>query len=121
MCGSRRVAEAGDEKWRGCAWDGAPRMFHSHAGEGTQSPHSHELTWDSLEIDQGKNPQSPTDNSTMSSRESETAGEPAGAVVPTVRCKEAELCPVRAGRWPRGPPARKCGQLRASPRRHSCK
>lgn len=51
MCGSRRVAEAGEEKWRGCARDGTPGTFHSHAGEGTQSPHRHKLTRDALEID----------------------------------------------------------------------
>lgn len=82
MCGSRRVAEAGEEKWRGCARYGAPGTFHSHAGEGTQSPHRHKLTGDSSETDQGKNPQSPRDSFTRSSRQPGTVSKPAGAAVP---------------------------------------
>lgn len=39
------------------------------------------LTKDSLEIDQGQNLQTLTENSTRSSRESETVSQPAGAAV----------------------------------------
>lgn len=123
MCGSRRVAEAGEEKWRGCAWDGAPETFRSHAGEGTQSPHRHKLTGDSLEIDQGKNPQSPRDSFTRSSRQPGTASKPAGAAVPMPQLSGAKR--VNSALWElgggRGATGWKCGQLRAGPRRDTCK
>lgn len=109
MCGSRRVAEAGEEKWRGCARDGTPGTFHSHAGEGTQSPHRHKLTRGALEIDRegagggarGEEPTKPHRQLQEEFQRTRDLG--CGcAYAPIVRCKEAELCPVGAGRWPRG-------------------